>query len=103
MKKILLCCAAGMSTSLLVTKMQQAAQETGIESKIWAVSVEDLQSNLKEGLDVVLLGPQIRYKLNDVKKICTEANVPTDVINMVDYGSMNGKNVLKFALNLMNK
>ncbi|MBN1468526.1 MAG: PTS sugar transporter subunit IIB, partial [Fusobacteriaceae bacterium] len=27
MKKILLCCAAGMSTSLLVSKMEQAAKE----------------------------------------------------------------------------
>lgn len=101
MKKILLCCAAGMSTSLLVTKMQQASKEQNIESKIWAVSIEELGNNLKDGVDVVLLGPQIRYKLNDVKKICDEKKVPVDVINMVDYGSMNGKNVLKFAIGLM--
>ena len=37
MKKILLCCAAGMSTSLLVTKMQQAATEKAVESKIKCV------------------------------------------------------------------
>ena len=35
MIRILLCCAGGMSTSLLVTKMEQAAQEKGIETKIW--------------------------------------------------------------------
>lgn len=102
MKKILLCCAAGMSTSLLVSKMQAAAKEIELESKIWAVSVEELQNSLKDGADVVLLGPQIRYKLNDVKKICGEKNIPSDVINMVDYGSMNGKKVLTFALGLMN-
>ena len=101
MKKILLCCAAGMSTSLLVNKMKEAAKEIELESKIWAVSVEDLQNNLKEGADVVLLGPQIRYRLNDVKKICSEKNIPSDVINMVDYGCMNGKKVLNFALGLM--
>lgn len=101
MKRILLCCAAGMSTSLLVTKMQQAATNEGVKSKIWAVSVEELQNNVNEGVDVVLLGPQIRYKINDVKKICNEKNIPADIINMVDYGSMNGKKVLDFALNLM--
>lgn len=101
MKKILLCCAAGMSTSLLVSKMQQAAKDLELESKIWAVSVEELGNNIKEGVDVVLLGPQIRYKLNDVKKICGEQNIPSEVINMVDYGSMNGKKVLDFALNLI--
>ena len=43
----------------------------------------------------------IKYKLNDVKKVCGEKNIPTDVINMVDYGSMNGKKVLNFALDLI--
>ena len=100
MKKILLCCAAGMSTSLLVSKMQQAAKDSTIESKIWAVSVEELDHNLKEGVDVVLLGPQIRYKLNEVRKICGD-KIPSEVINMVDYGSMNGKKVLDFALDLI--
>lgn len=103
MKKIVLCCAAGMSTSLLVTKMQKAAETTQLESKIWAISVEELPNDIKDGVDVVLLGPQIRYKLPAVKEICGEYNVPTDVINPVDYGSMNGQKVLNFALNLMNK
>ena len=30
MKKILLCCSAGMSTSLLVTKMRKVAEEKRI-------------------------------------------------------------------------
>ena len=101
MKKILLCCAAGMSTSLLVSKMQQAAKDSTIESKIWAVSVEELDHNLKEGVDVVLLGPQIKYKLNEVKAVCEKLNIPVDVINMIDYGTMNGKKVLDFALNII--
>ena len=100
MKKILLCCAAGMSTSLLVTKMQNEAKNTGMESKIWAIPVEELSNNLN-GVDIVLLGPQIRYKLNDVKKVCNEKSIPAEVINMVAYGSMNGKKVLDFALNLI--
>ena len=49
MKKILLCCAAGMSTSLLVTKMKQSATEKGISTDIWAVSIDDLNTNLEKG------------------------------------------------------
>ncbi len=101
MKKILLCCAAGMSTSLLVTKMKQAATEKGIENEIWAVSIDDLNANIDKGANVVLLGPQIKYKLKEVKVVCDQKNVPCDVINMMDYGSMNGKKVLDFALNLI--
>ena len=101
MKKILLCCAAGMSTSLLVTKMKQSATEKGISTDIWAVSIDDLNTNLEKGVDIVLLGPQIKYKLKEVKEICDKKTVPCDVINMVDYGTMNGKKVLDFALDLI--
>lgn len=100
MKKILLCCAAGMSTSLLVTKMQNEAKTAGLETKIWAIPVEELSNNL-DGVDVVLLGPQIKYKLNEVKTACDKVNIPVDVINMMDYGTMNGKKVLDFALNII--
>ncbi len=100
MKKILLCCAAGMSTSLLVSKMQNEAKNTGMESKIWAIPVEELSNNLN-GVDIVLLGPQIKYKLNEVKAVCEKLNIPVDVINMIDYGTMNGKKVLDFALNII--
>ena len=34
MKTILLVCSAGMSTSLLVTKMEGAAKDAGVECKI---------------------------------------------------------------------
>ncbi len=36
MKKIMLCCAAGMSTSLLVKKMLTSAQERGLDVEIKA-------------------------------------------------------------------
>lgn len=35
MKNILLACSAGMSTSLLVTKMEEAAKSRGIDVTIW--------------------------------------------------------------------
>ena len=101
MKKILLCCAAGMSTSLLVTKMKQAATEKGLATDIWAVSIDDLNSNISKGVDVVLLGPQIKYKYKKVEEVCDKTSLPCEVINMVDYGSMNGKKVLDFALGLI--
>lgn len=41
MIKIMLCCASGMSTSLLVEKMKKAAQEQGVETEIWAVGANE--------------------------------------------------------------
>ena len=102
MIKIRLFCAAGMSTSLLVTKMQAAAKEMGLEADI-AAAGETRMHEETDGIDVALLGPQIRFKLGEAKKICEPKGVPVDVIPMVDYGTMNGKKVLEFALKLAGK
>ena len=100
MKKILLCCSAGMSTSLLVTKMKKAAEEKGIDVEINAVALELFDENLLK-YDVFLLGPQVKKKKNDFQKKADEYNKKVEVINMVDYGTMNGAKVLDFALNLI--
>ncbi len=66
MKQIMLVCNAGMSTSMLVTKMQKAAEEKGIEATIWAVPVSEADSEVSQKeIDVLLLGPQVKFLLND--------------------------------------
>lgn len=100
MKKILLVCNAGMSTSMLVKKMQTVAESEGKEVEIEAKSLTEAKNNLG-GVDVILVGPQIRYELNNVKAIAND--IPVEAINMQDYGMMNGKKVLEQALKLINK
>jgi len=97
---ILLVCSAGMSTSLLVTKMQNAAKDKGIEANINAIAESDLK-NSTEGVDVLLLGPQVRYMLSKVRTLMEPKGVPVDVINSVDYGTMNGTKVLDQAISLI--
>lgn len=99
MKRILLFCSAGMSTSLLVTKMQKAALEKGEDVVIDAFPEAEMASHL-DGTDVVLLGPQIRFALNRAKKLCSEKGIPVDVINSMDYGMMDGAKVLQKALEM---
>ena len=88
MKNILLVCNAGMSTSMLVQKMQAAAKEQGIEATIQAKS------------DVLLLGPQVGYQKSEMEKLA-DGRIPVEVIDMRDYGTMNGKKVLAHALELI--
>lgn len=99
---ILLVCSAGMSTSLLVTKMQKAAEEQGKVHTIWAVSEAEAYKNIEKA-DVVLIGPQMRFWKREAVKLAEPYNVPVDVINTVDYGMNDGAAVLKFAENLANK
>lgn len=103
MIKIVLFCAAGMSTSVLVSKMREAAVKKGIEASIDAYPESSLRNKLEEGIDVALLGPQVRYKLTSAKSLCSEKGVPVDVINSMDYGMMKGDKVLEFALEMLKK
>lgn len=101
-KTIMLVCSAGMSTSLLVTKMQKAAEEKGMEADIFAVSASDADNNLEsKNVDVLLLGPQVRFMKAQFEQKLAPKGIPLDVINMQDYGMMNGEKVLAQAENLM--
>lgn len=102
MIKIRLFCNQGMSTSLLVSKMREAAVQEGLEADIMAFPVNDLDENLG-GVDCALLGPQVGYLKDKVLKTCESHQVPMDVIPMIDYGMCNGKKVLEFARKLAGK
>lgn len=100
MLNIMLVCCAGMSTSLLVTKMNEAAREKGIEANIFAVAETEVRKITAE-VDVVLLGPQVRFLLTGIKKIMEPKGIVVDVINGMDYGTMRGDKVLEHALRLV--
>lgn len=101
MIKIMLACSAGMSTSLLVSKMENAAKENGIEAQIWAIPEANIGTEV-EKCDVLLLGPQVRYLLGKATEVAKPHNIPVEVINMMHYGTCNGKAVLDRAIELNN-
>lgn len=96
MKKILLACNAGMSTSLLVSNMQKYAKEIGGDVMIEAMPITQAEKSWKDW-DIILLGPQVRHVIGKLKEI-VQGQIPVVVIDMRDYGLMNGKNVLNAAL-----
>lgn len=98
MKNILLICNAGMSTSILVKKMQEAAKELGVDCHIEAKSLTEAKKDLN-GINAILLGPQVAFELKNVQAVA--GDIPTQVIDMKDYGAMDGKKVLRSAYKLM--
>jgi len=99
---IMLVCAAGMSTSLLVSKMEKAAEEKGIDSEIFATSANEADTKLQnKDIDVLLLGPQVRFMKSQFEQKVEGMNIPVDVINMQDYGMVNGEKVLQAAMDLL--
>ncbi|MCS2169405.1 PTS sugar transporter subunit IIB [Scandinavium sp. TWS1a] len=100
MQRIVLCCAAGMSTSMLVNKMKAEAQLRSLELDIYAVPVAEFERELP-GADVVLLGPQVKYEITRLSAIAEPQGKAVAVIDMADYGMMRGAAVLDKALALI--
>lgn len=100
--KIVLVCNAGMSTSVLVQKMLKSAEAKGIEAEIDAYSIEVLEETLENSkVDCILVGPQIRHMMPNVEKLASGV-CPVALIDMRNYGTINGEAVLTQALDLIN-
>ena len=93
-KKITLFCSVGMSPSLLVNKMREAAKKNGKDYEINAYSLSEADAKGADA-DVILLGPQVRFALSKMKGLFP--NKPVDVIDMRSYGLMDGAAALALA------
>ncbi|VBB06989.1 phosphotransferase system eiib component type 2/3 [Lucifera butyrica] len=96
---ILLVCSAGMSTSLLVNKMKKESEARGNQDDIFACSVDELESYLDK-YEVILLGPQMKYKAKAIGELVTAKNKKFAVIDSLSYGMVDGRKVLDQALSL---
>jgi len=104
-KRIVLACAAGMSTSMVVTRMEKEAAARGLSYQIYAIPEQNLREELQNypgEIAVVLLGPQVRFKLAENKKLTGGEQIPIAVIDSLAYGTLNGAKVLDQALALIN-
>jgi PTS system cellobiose-specific IIB component len=94
MINIVLLCAAGMSTSLMVTKMQKAVAELGLDYVITAYPLNDAPKVIPAA-DIILLAPQVRYIHQDMLKKYPDKKF--EQIEIVQYGTMNGKAVIEMV------
>ncbi|MEG2786783.1 MAG: PTS sugar transporter subunit IIB [Romboutsia sp.] len=100
-KKIYLFCSAGMSTSLLASKMQNVAKQHNLPIEVEAFPYSEIDKIVEQrNPDCILLGPQVKFMLKEVQGKFDE-KIPVDVINSMDYGSMNGEKVLKTAIKMI--
>ena len=98
MKKIILLCSNGMSTSMMVAKMKEAAKKIGYDCTIAAYALS-AASEVTADADCILIGPQVKHKLGEVQAACP--GIPAAPIDMKDYGMMNGVAVLKAARKIL--
>ena len=86
---ILLACNAGMSTSMLAMRMEKAAKAQGVDATVKAVPLAEIDEYIGDAAAVVL-GPQVKFALDDVK---AKTDKPVVSVDMKTYGTMNGEKV----------
>ena len=91
--RIHLVCSAGMSTSLLVNNMKKSATADYVIDAGPFAALEEIVDDY----DVILVGPQVRFKLDDIKEICRKHGKRCALIDMRVYGRMDGKAAVELA------
>lgn len=86
MIQVMLICNAGMSTGMLAKRIEQASQES---MSVHAYGEAEYPDYL-QGVDVVLVGPQIRHLIPEIEKL---TKAPVRGILPHHYGMLDGKGV----------
>lgn len=94
--KILLVCAGGMSTSMLMKKMEVYWKEQGEELEIKAVGLTEYPE-VYQNFDILMVGPQVSYRLKEIKE---NTGLPCESIQSFDYATANCPNIMKLAKKL---
>lgn len=99
--KIVLCCAGGFSTTMLMDSMKKTIKDSkalNIEDfNIIAIPVDVLQSEV-EDCDILVIGPQIAHRLEYIKPLIDPYHIPYVIVDQETYGRMDGATVVKMAL-----
>lgn len=98
---ILLCCAGGFSTNMLMKNMRKVVKESNKlneeDFKFDAISADSLEDQV-DGWDVVLVGPQVGHRTEYLHSVLDPRDIPFAVIDRDVYGAMDGATVMKLAL-----
>lgn len=95
--KILLCCNAGMSSSILVKKIKDVASKNGEDIEVAAVASSAVKDEVGKW-DVCLVGPQMMFAVNSIKE---QLNIPVASIEPRIYAMADGAAVIEFAKKLL--
>lgn len=95
--RILICCNAGMSSSILVKNIRIYGEKEGLDITIKALPSSSVSSEVGNW-DVCLVAPQLVYAKDRIKK---QLQIPVDSIPPMIYATANGEDAYKLALDLV--
>ncbi|WP_194191446.1 PTS sugar transporter subunit IIB [Clostridium chrysemydis] len=128
---VYICCAGGATSGLFCNKIKKEYEKLGKSvyvDDIYTISrafkKEELEDydvilaygpaekvtssfirdyNIDKFINLILVSPQVRYRVNDINKVLEGKNIPCAPIDMKVFGTMNGKLGLETIENLLNK
>lgn len=87
---------------MLASKRQAVANSHNLPMEVEAFPDGKIGQIIEERHpDVILLGPQVKYRYQEIVDKFGSTGIPIQVIDQSDYGMMNGEKVLKSAIKLM--
>lgn len=95
MIKVVLVCAAGMSSSLIEEKIRQAAAAAGEEMELKAIDAThmSLWDYERDRMDVILIAPQVRFKKKSILEKAEPLGIIVRDIDTVAYGMVDGEKI----------
>lgn len=100
--RLMLVCAMGLSTGILAKKIEKIAGESQkIDHKYFNIkvtSIDEYTEHLDDDIDVVLVGPQVNFKYEEMKSAFEEKGIATMLIDSKEYGEMDAATIFKRAI-----
>lgn len=101
MMKILLVCAGGFSTTMMMEAMKKVVNESQkLDAKDYpmeAIGVDKLDRYIND-YEVILVGPQLSHKYEFIKSEAEKIKKPAVLLTSDIYGAMDGATVMKQAI-----
>lgn len=97
--KILLCCLAGVTSTLFSTKLKEAASRNRVEATVWSASEHAVEYSI-DLADVVLVEPQLKGSVDQIRAMSPEK--PVILISEDDFKNFNAMKIFQMAYDAVN-
>lgn len=98
--KILLCCVAGVTSTLFSSRLKDAASRKRVDATVWSASEVAVEYSINLA-DVVLVEPQLRSSYEKIKAL--DPSKPVILISDDDFKNFNAQKIFDMALEAYNK
>ena len=98
--KILLCCLAGVTSTLFSTKLKEAASRNRVDATVWSASEHAVEYSI-DLADVVLVEPQLKGSVDKIKDMNPEK--PVILISEEYFKNFNAMKIFQMAYDAVNK